>query len=306
MAKTAPPAGRKTKPKAKPDRVGDIIAQVAEKLGIPVEAALAGGYYESKLKPTATGDRGYIRDGQFTPDPNGPPHSFGIYQLFDLGKGAGMSRAARFDVYTNAMRDLPGMAAAKKANPSLTWGQAFAASQRPADPVAEAAAVDRYIAAYHTSGVDDPVKFFGTLPGSWATTSMGAAYAPGAQPGDKGQVWTSGGRVVHPGKGVPESQQPKVNDWISALDEAMSPPSSGWNILKDTGQVIKFVSIRGGIAVVGIVFIGTGLFLMFGREIFGGVAAAVVPEAKVAQAGEAAVARRAAGEARKAATVGAT
>lgn len=282
----------KPKKKSAATTVGYAIADVARQLGIPLEVALAVGYHESGLNPTAIGDNGT---------------SFGIYQLHEGGELGTMTRAQAFNVYKNAGRSLPIIAKVSSEHPSWTWGQKAAAAQRPADQGAYAAAVDSILTNYRQSSTDDPIGYFESLTSNIDLPATGHYTAPPGLPlgGAYGPGVTSPGVNMPPNTDPPSTDpyglnRPKANDWITALDSAMSP-KLGWNPLKDTGEVIKFVTVRGGIALVGIVFVGAGLLLMFGRDIFGAAVTAIAPEAKVAGAASGVV-----DSGRKAATVAKT
>jgi hypothetical protein len=260
------------------DTIAKTIADVADQFGIPPEVALAVAYQESKLNPGATGDRGYFRDGQFVPDKSGPPTSFGLYQLHQGGELGKLSQSAAFDAYTNASVAIPIIAKARKAHPNYTWGQVVAAAQRPANQQAYAARIDSILTNYRTSKLD-PVSYF-----SKVTTYGGKSQTdifPGNAPTGSASTPTAGSGATATGNTGP------VSDWISTLDGVLNP-GFGWNPLTDTTSVLKLVFVRGSITGIGLVLIGTGLLLMFGREIFGGAVMAIPGVGEVATAATAA------------------
>jgi hypothetical protein len=110
------------------------IARAAKETGVPLSLALAIAQHESGFNPSAPGDRGYFNaDGTFTPDPNGPPTSFGLYQLHQHGMLGNLTPDQASDPYTNAKVALKSLAETIKAHPGADLGTIAALSQRPAD-----------------------------------------------------------------------------------------------------------------------------------------------------------------------------
>jgi len=256
------------------DTIAATIADVARQYGVPPEVALAVGYHESGLKPDATGDRGYFRDGRFIPDASGQPTSFGIYQLHQGGELGKLSQSAAFDVYTNASVAIPVIASARKKHPDYTWGQVAAAAQRPANQQAYAASIDTLLTNYRLSKLD-PVGYFSKISSFGGKTQT--QLFPGNAPAGSTPIGSAADGMPSTGNAGP------VNDWISTLDGLLNP-DFGWNPLDDVSGVIKLVFVRGSIATVGIVMIGTGLLLAFGREIFGAAVLAIPGGAEAATA----------------------
>ena len=255
------------------DTVAQLVASVARGLGIPPEVALAIAYQESRLDPQAEGDRGYFHGSTFVADPSGPPTSFGLYQLHEHGELGNLSVSAAENAYTNASVALPHIAAARKKYPHATWGQIAAIAQGPADKQRYAADVDTILTNYRLSKLD-PVTYFGKVSkhaNDPQPTTNGPSYAPGADP----QTMVAGPSTGNTGP---------VNDWISALDGILNPGGFSLNPLNDTASIIKLVFARGALAGVGLVMVGTGLLLMFGREIFGAAVLAVPGGAEAATA----------------------
>lgn len=164
--------------------VAAIISQVAHSLGIPPEVALSLGLYESGLDAHRVGDQGT---------------SFGIYQLHQGGELGSHDAAWAFNVRNNAETALGEMARIHAEHPQMDWGQVAAAAQRPADPGAEAAAVNRYVSAYRSSG-QAPVAYF---------TSHSAAQSSGAGQGGGGSFSGAG----------PGQAQLSSSDIAHALDQ---------------------------------------------------------------------------------------
>jgi hypothetical protein len=252
--------------------IAQTVADVAQQFGVPPEVALAVAYHESNLNPTATGDRGFFRDGQFVADPSGPPTSFGLYQLHQGGELGKLSQSAAFDSYTNASVAVPVIAQARKKHPGYTWGQVVAAAQRPANQQAYAASIDTILTNYRTSKLD-PVDYFSKV------TSYGGKTQAQLFPGGGGTAMTA----PPSGTGPATGNTGPVNDWISTLDGVLNP-DFGWNPLTDTTSAVKLIFVRGSIGMIGLVMIGTGLLLMFGREIFGAAVLAVPGGAEAATA----------------------
>lgn len=250
--------------------VYDDIALAAQQNGVPIEVALAVADLETggTFNPQAAGDRGTFSGGRFIPSPTGPPTSFGEYQLHQGGELGSLSVGAAEDPYTNASVALKVIANAKKSHPGATWGQVVAAGQRPADPAGYAAVVDKRLASFHASGMT-PRQYFASISGgahSWLMRSPG-----GGAPDTAGTVTTGGTAPV----GTNVAAAPKADDWLSALDGMLNPSTGGVNPFKDTASALQLLGVRGGVAIVGVVIMGTGLLLMFGREIFGGALLAV-------------------------------
>lgn len=165
--------------------VAQIISNVAQSLGIPPEVALSLGLYESGLDPKRVGDQGT---------------SFGIYQLHEGGELGSHDANWAFNVRNNAETALGEMARIHAEHPNLNWGQVAAAAQRPADPGAEAAAVNRTVQAYRSSG-QAPVAYF---------TSHSAAQASGGSAGQASGNFSGAG----PGKA-----QLSPSDIAASLDQ---------------------------------------------------------------------------------------
>lgn len=104
-----------------------IIAQVAESMGIDPNFAIAVARYESNLNPDAIGDNG---------------NSVGLFQLNAQGEGAGMTVAQREDPATNARIALTQIKTVMEQHPDWSPGQIAAAAQRPADQAAYAQAIN--------------------------------------------------------------------------------------------------------------------------------------------------------------------
>lgn len=111
--------------------VREIITQVANRLGVPADLAIAIAQVESGLNPRAIGDGG---------------HSVGLFQLHDQGEGAGMSVQERMDPVRNAEVALSQVARVLREHPDWSPGDVAAAAQRPADRRAYAQAVNRVLA----------------------------------------------------------------------------------------------------------------------------------------------------------------
>jgi hypothetical protein len=291
-----PPTGSPAKPKF--NTVYDDIAKAAQETGVPVEVALAAADLETggTFDPTAAGDRGYFHGGRFVPDSSGPPTSFGEYQLHQGGELGNLSIAAAEDPYTNASTALPHFAAVRKEHPDWTWGQVVAGAQRPADQASYAAVIDHKLAGLRASGMD-PRSYFAHISGgahSKLVANTGDLYSG---PSTAGALGGLGVPAFSDSGGVNVTPPPKADDWIAGLDKALNPHIGGGalGLLTDTAGALQLVAVRAGVAIVGVMFLGTGLLLMFGKEIFGGALLAVPG------IGEAAGALDAAGVAAKAA-----
>ena len=257
--------------------VYDELAQAAQESGVPIEVALAAADLETggTFDPTAEGDRGYFSNGRFIPSPSGQPTSFGEYQLHEGGELGNLSPSAAENAYTNAKVALPVFAQERKRLGSgATWGQVVAAAQRPADPAGYAHVIDTKLAGYRASGLD-PRSYFARVSGgarSKLVANVGDLYTGPSTAGALGGL----GVPAYSGPGnvqqvnVPEP--PKADDWIAGLDKALNPHVDGGvlGFVTDTASALQLIAVRGGVAVVGVLMLGTGLLLMFGREIFGG------------------------------------
>ncbi|MHB8671817.1 MAG: transglycosylase SLT domain-containing protein, partial [Acidimicrobiales bacterium] len=113
------------------DKVKAQIASVAQALGVPVNLALAIAQQESGFNPRAVGDGG---------------HSIGVFQLNDMGEGAGMSIRSRENVATNARIALSVVRDVMAQHPGMDPGAIAAAAQRPADRSGYARSVDAILA----------------------------------------------------------------------------------------------------------------------------------------------------------------
>lgn len=116
------------------------IINVANKLGVNARLAVADSYHESGLSDAATGDNG---------------SSFGLFQLHRGGELGSNTEAWARDPINNATRALTVFAANK--DKYSDPGQLAAASERPANQPAYAAAVDALF--------NDP-NFLPSLPGA--------------------------------------------------------------------------------------------------------------------------------------------
>lgn len=275
--KPAPATGSST--------VYDDIATVANQYGVPVEVALATAYHESGLNPFSEGDHGYESPGgRFTPDPSGPATSFGLYQLHKGGELGNLSQAAAENAYTNASVAIPHFAAVRKQHPDWTWGQVVARAQGPADPGGYAATIDSILANYRASHMA-PARFFDKLTHGAASKNAGANATGPSTYGPAGGLGPNAPASPAPGSSTP----PPANDWIAALDKAINPKlDHGLNLLGDTAGALQLITVRGGIAIVGVILLGTGLLVVFGREIFGGAMLALPGVGEAAGAVEAA------------------
>lgn len=166
------------------------IAAVAQRLGVDPRLAIATAQVESGLNPGAVGDQGT---------------SFGLFQLHQGGELGSLTPSQAFDPTTNASVALRQFAAVEAAHPGVTDpGTIAALAQRPANPAAYAAAVDK---AYGGLGaVSDALTRFGTqcvqfvealfapLPGFHTPASPGsglvgtAAQYAGSGPGSLGSM----------------------------------------------------------------------------------------------------------------------
>ena len=135
------------------DVAGTIIG-VANSLGVDPYLALAQGYQESGLNPTAVGDNGT---------------SFGIYQLHQGGELGNLTPEQAFDPATNAQVSLSEVAAVAQAHPDWTPGQIAAAAQRPADPGTYAMNVN----ALYSQAVAGTGPFAGITVGSSTSSGQG-------------------------------------------------------------------------------------------------------------------------------------
>jgi hypothetical protein len=119
------------------------------------------------------------------------------------------------------------------------------------------------------------------LSSPWGTQTIalsnGKTYNPtgGAHGGYTGAGSGRDYTPTGPGASYSDSQ-PKADDWLSTLDKALNPKTNKtFDILGDTAGAIQLVAVRAGVAIVGMMFLGTGLLLMFGREIFGAAMMAI-------------------------------
>lgn len=127
--------------------VVDLIIQIAREMGIPPKLALAMAMHESGLRRKAKGDRGFFdANGNFTPDENGDPTSFGLYQLHKGGMLGDHNKHWAFKAKHNIRTALRSLKATMANNPGLDYGHLAAASQRPADAEAYARAINDIIA----------------------------------------------------------------------------------------------------------------------------------------------------------------
>jgi cell wall-associated NlpC family hydrolase len=153
------------------------IIQAAHELGVDPILALADATKETGR----LGDVASIDPGNTTGDGG---TSFGIYQLHwggelnDLGTSLGVAKARALDPLTNARTALKRFADVAHANPSFTPGQVAAAAQRPANPGAYAADVDRAYQMIKATGI--PVTPAAPTPVG-GDTSAGASIVASAR-----------------------------------------------------------------------------------------------------------------------------
>jgi len=156
-----------------------LIARVAREVGVPAELALAVAAQESDLDPNAVGDNG---------------KSVGLFQLHEAGMGSGMGNT-RYDPEVNARTALGALAATIRANPTLSPGTLAARSQRPADPLGYARAVDQKVRQF-VGGVASTV-------GSAVSAVTGPRGQAPSPPAAAGRVPYAFPVVGYAGKSVP-------------------------------------------------------------------------------------------------------
>jgi hypothetical protein len=264
--------------------VYDAIATVAQQNGVPVEVALATAYHESGLNPFSEGDRGYFSSsGYFTPSASGPPTSFGLYQLHKGGELGNLSQGAAENAFTNASVAIPHFAHVRKEHPDWTWGQVVAHAQGPANPGAYAATIDSILSNYRASHMK-PQSFFDKLTHGAASKDAGANATGPSTYGPAGGLGPNAPATPAAGSSTPDP----VDDWVAAIDKALNPKlDHGLNLLGDTAGALQLVTVRAGVALVGLILVGTGLLVVFGKEIFGGAMLAVPGVGEAAGAVEA-------------------
>lgn len=114
-------------------KAADIVASIAQKLGIDPRLAVADAYQESKLDVNAKGD--YV---------NGTPTSFGLFQLHKGGELGNLTPDQAFDPTTNATTAL---GVFDNLDTQYSGGTLAAKAQRPAAPGQYATDVNALVAS---------------------------------------------------------------------------------------------------------------------------------------------------------------
>lgn len=210
--RSARPSQPATPPPATPasgsGAVYEAIARAAKENGVPLGLALAIAQHESGFDAgNTTGDNG---------------HSWGLYQLYDKGEGAGMGNR-RLDPYTNASTALKVVGQVLKANPGLSWGEIAAKAQRPADPAGYATTINGIVSRAR----NDPNYF--------ATQLKGAKVSSGDFGGASTITSTGGGGRI-PGATAPAGTGPAGAITVNDPTPKLPPGASAADIQKYVEQ----------------------------------------------------------------------